>query len=331
MSWLAKRVRPRIKWLMGEKSEGPDNLWRQCPSCKTMLFHRELANNSHVCLHCNHHFLQPAQHRFEQLFDEAPQFLHLPETEDDPLKFKDTKRYVDRLRDSREKTGQRDAILSAYGRIGGRNTIVAALDFNFMAGTMGQAVGCGFAASVRTAVSMKSPFIVFTASGGARMQEGVLSLMQLPRTIAAVRLLNTARLPYIVVMTNPTTGGVSASFAMLGDVQIAEPGATIGFAGPRVIEQTVREKLPEGFQTSEYLHKQGMVDLVCHRHDIKKTVIQLCTLLCDRRLAQILSLPAQGGLDRASGKASATARAQNPAEEGSSPSARAPSNLEAAD
>lgn len=272
MSWLS-RVRNGIPFL--PKRQSAETLWHKCGKCGTMVFLKEWEDNLHVCPRCEHHDRIGAKLRFTYIFDGKHQLLPSPEVREDPLKFRDTKRYTDRLKEARSKTGERDAFLNARGSIGGHEAIVGVQDFAFMGGSMGTAVGAAFVAGVRAAVEAKLPYIVFTASGGARMQEAVLSLMQLPRTTVAISELREAGLPYIVVLTDPTTGGVTASYAMLGDIQIAEPGALIGFAGQRVIEQTIREKLPEGFQRAEYLLEHGMIDMVVPRQQLKDTLATL--------------------------------------------------------
>jgi acetyl-CoA carboxylase carboxyl transferase subunit beta len=244
-----------------------------------MIFHRDLEKNLKVCPHCGHHMRARAQERLAWTFDPGYTPIELPKVPVDPLRFRDEKRYIDRLREAREATHLEDALVVAHGTIGGQPAVVAAMEFEFMGGSMGAAVGEGIVAAARLAVLQDAPLIVYTASGGARMQEGVVSLMQMPRTVIATRLVKEAGLPFIVVLTDPTTGGITASFAMLGDLQIAEPGALIGFAGPRVIEQTVREKLPEEFQRAEYLHEHGMVDMVVKRTELKDMLIRLITLL----------------------------------------------------
>jgi acetyl-CoA carboxylase carboxyl transferase subunit beta len=280
MNWLTDYVRPKLSKLIQGESQIPDNLWQRCPGCGEMLFHRDLEENLSVCHHCNHHFRVSAQRRLEMLFDnEHFDLIPLSEVSQDPLKFKDTKKYAERLKTYREKTGNQDALLVGTGKIKGQKAIVAAFDFNFMGGSMGMYVGEGLVTAAQKAVEKKLPLIVVPASGGARMQEGILSLMQMPRTTVAVHLVRQARLPYIVLLTDPTTGGVSASFAMLGDITIAEPKATIGFAGARVIEETIREKLPEGFQTSEYLLAHGMVDCIVNRKDLPKTIGNLLSII----------------------------------------------------
>ena len=279
MSWLTEYVRPRIRSLIGSR-EVPENLWSTCPSCQQMIFSKELEKNQRVCTHCGHHMRLPALERLEATFD-GGQFtrIELPKVPADPLGFRDSKRYTDRLKEARAKTGLEDALVVAHGAIGGHKAVVATMAFDFMGGSMGAAVGEGLVAAARLAVLQDAALIVFTASGGARMQEGAVSLMQMPRSTIAALLLKDARLPFIVVLTDPTTGGVTASFAMLGDIHIAEPGAMIGFAGARVIEQTVRETLPEGFQRAEYLLAHGIVDMVVTRADLPETLGRIISLL----------------------------------------------------
>ena len=279
MSWLTEYVRPKIRTLLGRR-EVPENLWIQCPACQQMMFHTELEKTQKVCSHCGHHMRATVAERLRWTFDEgASTRIELPKVPLDPLRFRDSQRYADRLRLAREKSHHDDAIVVAHGIIGGQRAVAAVMDFDFMGGSMGAAVGEGLVAAARLAVLQDAPLIVFTASGGARMQEGAVSLMQMPRSIIATRLVKEAGLPFIVVLTDPTTGGVTASFAMLGDIQIAEPGALIGFAGARVIEQTVREKLPEGFQRAEYLHEHGIVDMVVKRGELAAMLGQLIGLL----------------------------------------------------
>ncbi len=281
MSWITSYVRPKIRALV-QRSSVPDNLWHKCPACEQMVFHRELAANLNVCTHCGHHMRLGAKARCDLLFDDgAWEDVPLPAVAADPLRFRDRKRYAERLREARAATGRHDALIVAKGTLGGRSAVAAAFDFAFMGGSMGMAVGEGLLTAARAAVDAKAPLIVFPASGGARMQEGILSLMQMPRTTIAVDLVKEAGLPYIVVLTDPTTGGVSASFAMLGDVAIAEPGAVIGFAGARVIEETIRQQLPEGFQRAEYLREHGMVDMVVHRRELRDTLIRIVGLLTE--------------------------------------------------
>ncbi|MFO1071059.1 MAG: acetyl-CoA carboxylase, carboxyltransferase subunit beta [Geminicoccaceae bacterium] len=281
MNWLTNYVRPKIRALVGrERPEVPENLWHQCPSCERMVFHRDLEANQRVCPHCAHHMRVGPEYRFGALFDEGSwQRIELPRAPVDPLKFRDQKRYTDRLKEAQARTRTQDALEAAHGRIDGLPAVIAVMNFEFMAGSMGAALGDGFVTAARLAVLQEAAFIVVTASGGARMQEGALSLMQMARTTIAVEEVKEAGLPYIVILTDPTTGGVTASFAMLGDFHLAEPGAVIGFAGARVIEQTIREKLPEGFQRAEYLLEHGMVDAVVHRFELRATVARLLDLL----------------------------------------------------
>jgi acetyl-CoA carboxylase carboxyl transferase subunit beta len=267
MNWITNSVLPKIKaWVQSD--DVPENLWVKCSACNQMIFHREFEIAYNCCSTCGHHApLAPAS-RFAMTFDDgAFDMISLPAIEDDPLKFRDSKKYSDRLRDTRSKTGLHDAIIVAAGKVNGYPCVIAAFDFRFMGGSMGRMVGNGIIAAANEAVSLKAALITVPSTGGARMQEGVLSLMQLPRTIVAVDKVRDAGLPYLVLLAHPTTGGVTASFAMLGDIQIAEPGAIIGFAGRRVIEETVREKLPKDFQTAEYLMDHGMVDAVVARSD----------------------------------------------------------------
>src|SRR5687768_2895817 len=273
MSWLS-RVKKGIPFL--PKRQTVDNLWHKCTKCGTMVFLKEWEDNLRVCPRCDHHDRVGPGARFEQLFDRAEyELLPSPEVREDPLRFKDSKRYTDRLKAARTATDERDALLNARGTIDDNDVIVGVQDFAFMGGSMGIAVGAAFVAGVRAAIAGQCPYVLFTAAGGARMQEGILSLMQMPRTTVALAELKEAALPYIVVLTDPTTGGVTASYAMLGDVQIAEPGALIGFAGQRVIEQTIRERLPEGFQRAEYLLAHGMIDMVVPRHQLRERLSQL--------------------------------------------------------
>ncbi len=285
MNWLTEFVRPKIRTLLGQR-DVPQNLWVQCASCQHMMFHAEFEKNQRVCGQCGHHARATAPQRLAWTFDEG-QFtrIELPKVPVDPLRFRDSKRYPDRLKDAREKTGLDDAILVAHGKIGGHKAVVAVMAFEFIGGSMGAAVGEGIVAAAKLAVLQDAPLIVFTASGGARMMEGAISLMQMPRTVIATRIVKEAGLPFITVLTDPTTGGVTASFTMLGDIQIAEPGAEIGFAGARVIEQTVREKLPEGFQRSEYLLAHGILDMVVKRPDMNATLGRLISLLRVKELA----------------------------------------------
>jgi acetyl-CoA carboxylase carboxyl transferase subunit beta len=280
MNWLTNLVLPKIRAVVAKK-EVPDNLWHKCPNCGQMLFHRDLEANLFVCGSCGHHLrLDPAR-RLALLFDDGKYTsIELPKTVVDPLKFRDRRRYAERLKEAQTRSrAPRDALRVAHGTIGGVPAVIAAFDFEFMGGSMGVAVGEGLLAAARLAVLQEAALIVVPASGGARMQEGILSLMQMPRTTLAVDMVKEAGLPYLVLLTDPTTGGVSASFAMLGDITLAEPGAVIGFAGARVIEETIREKLPEGFQRAEYLLEHGMVDMVVHRHKLRATLADLCRLL----------------------------------------------------
>lgn len=278
MNWISDGVLPRIKTLF--KRETPENLWIKCPDTGQMVFHKDVESNLYVIPGSGHHLRMGSADRLKMMFDGATWLdVALPAVADDPLKFRDSKRYTDRLKDARSSTGLQDAFKIGYGRVEGLPTTIAVQDMSFIGGSLGTAAGEAFIKGAMTAVEKRTPFVVFTASGGARMQEGILSLMQMPRTTIAVRQLRDAKLPYIVVLTNPTTGGVTASFAMLGDVHLAEPGALIGFAGQRVIEATIREKLPEGFQRAEYLKEHGMVDMVVSRHEMKETVGRLCRLL----------------------------------------------------
>lgn len=279
MNWIDNVVRPKIRTLFASR-ETPDNLWIKCPETGEMVFHRDLENNDWVVPNSGHHMRMPIRKRLERLFDDAQyELIATPEVVADPLKFRDERRYTDRIKDARAKTGEHDAFLIATGTIKGRPIVVAAQNFAFMGGSLGMAAGEAFIKAAETAVELGRPLILFAASGGARMQEGILSLMQMPRTTVAVQQVKEAGLPYIVVLTNPTTGGVTASYAMLGDLHIAEPGALIGFAGQRVIEQTIREKLPEGFQRSEYLLEHGMLDMVVPRGEMVQTLAKMVDLL----------------------------------------------------
>ena len=266
MSWI-DRVRNSLPFTT--KRDTPDNLWVKCPSCKEMLFTKEYEDNLSVCPRCEHHGRIGADARFAQLLDAGFEILPSPKVKEDPLKFRDSKKYPDRLKAARLANPHPDALTNALGKIGGHKAVLGVQDFAFMGGSMGMAVGSAFVAGVDRALKEKCAYVICTAAGGARMQEGILSLMQMPKTTVAVSRLNRAGLPYIVVLTDPTTGGVTASYAMLGDVQIAEPGCLIGFAGQRVIQDTIREKLPEGFQRAEYLLEHGMIDMVVHRRDLK--------------------------------------------------------------
>jgi len=280
MSWLTNFVLPKIRAAVGKKGV-PDNLWTKCPACEQMLFHRELEGNLHVCRNCGHHLRIGAARRLQILFDDgAATRIELPTPVADPLHFRDRRRYADRLKEAQAAHGSgSDALVVAHGRIGGHAAVVAAFEFGFMGGSMGLAAGEALLAAAKLAVLQEAALIAIPASGGARMQEGALSLMQMPRTIIAADMVKEAGLPYIVLLTDPTTGGVSASFAMVGDITLAEPGAVIGFAGARVIEETIREKLPEGFQHAEYLLDHGMVDMVVPRGRLRETIGRLLGLL----------------------------------------------------
>src|SRR5436305_9337729 len=295
MSWLTNYVLPKI-WALTRK-DVPDNLWRKCPSCEQMLFHRDLAQSLDVCHHCGHHFRIGSEARFKILFDDgAFEKIEAPKVPSDPLRFRDRKRYTERLREGQAALGPgSDAVAIAQGRIGGQPVVILAFDFAFMGGSMGVAAGEAMLTAARRAVERDAALIAVPASGGARMQEGILSLMQMPRTILAADMVKEAGLPYILVLTDPTTGGVSASLAMIGDITLAEPGAIIGFAGARVIEETIREKLPEGFQRAEYLYEHGMVDMVVPRSELHATLARLLSLLRHKELsdgAAALPVPA---------------------------------------
>jgi acetyl-CoA carboxylase carboxyl transferase subunit beta len=283
MNWLT-RVRNKIPFIA--KRETEETLWHKCPGCTQMVFIKEYEENLSVCTVCGHHGRIGPKARFAQLFDGGSvTMLPSPRAPEDPLKFRDSKKYTDRIKAARAATGEQDALLNARGTINGHRAVVGVQDFAFMGGSMGVAVGEAFVAGARAAIGDKAPYIIFTAAGGARMQEGILSLMQMPRTTVAIAELKDAGLPYIVVMTDPTTGGVTASYAMLGDVHIAEPNALIGFAGQRVIQDTIREKLPEGFQRAEYLLEHGMLDMVVERKAMKDTLARLIGYLMPEKLA----------------------------------------------
>ena len=279
MNWITDYVPPKIKSFF-QRREMPENLWTKCESCGQMIFHRELKDNLNVCPGCNFHMAITPRDRFQALFDNgAFEEVKVPEALADPLHFRDEKRYIDRMKDARRKTGESEAMLVAHGDIHGLRVVCAGQDFSFMGGSMGMAVGNALLTAAEAAVKRKAPLVVFSAAGGARMQEGILSLMQMPRTTIAVEMVREARLPFVVVLTNPTTGGVTASYAMLGDVHLAEPDALICFAGPRVIEQTIRETLPEGFQRSEYLLDHGMIDRVVPRGSIRRELGTILRML----------------------------------------------------
>jgi acetyl-CoA carboxylase carboxyl transferase subunit beta len=292
MNWITNYVRPRINSIFSRR-EVPENLWHKCGECGTMLFHRELAENQNVCTQCDHHMAITPRDRFGHFFDGGIfTEVAVPAPKDDPLQFRDQKKYPDRMKAAQKKTGEKEAMLVATGEIGRTPIVAAAQDFSFMGGSMGMYVGNAIIAAAQEAVKLKRPLILFSAAGGARMQEGILSLMQMPRTTVAVEMLKEANLPYIVVLTHPTTGGVTASYAMLGDVHISEPNALICFAGPRVIEQTIREKLPEGFQRAEYLLDHGMLDRVTKRTELREELITITRMLMNQPPAIKGDLPA---------------------------------------
>jgi acetyl-CoA carboxylase carboxyl transferase subunit beta len=281
MNWLTNFVLPKIRAVVTRR-EVPDNLWQKCPACGQMLFHRELAANLHVCSNCGHHLRMVATERLALLFDGEWTEIAVPKTVHDPLKFRDRKRYADRLKEAQAKSGGRDAALVAAGTIGGVDAVLVAFDFEFLGGSMGVAVGEALVTAAQEAVARSAALVAVPSSGGARMQEGILALMQMPRSTLAVQMVKEQGLPYVVVLADPTTGGVSASFAMLGDVTLAEPGAVIGFAGARVIEETIRQKLPDGFQRAEYLLEHGMVDMVVPRRELKAKLASILDLLTRR-------------------------------------------------
>lgn len=283
MNWLT-RVRNVIPFIA--KKETPDNLWHKCPGCSQMIFSKDYVENLSVCPTCGHHGRIGPSERFTQLFDEGSwDVIDAPRTAEDPLKFRDTKKYIDRIKTARTETGESDALVNAKGAIDGRTLVIGVQDFAFMGGSMGIAVGEAFIAGIRAAIAAHCPYVIFTASGGARMQEGILSLMQMPKMTVGVQELGDAGLPYIVVMTDPTSGGVMASYATLGDIQIAEPRATLAFTGRRVIENTIREKLPDDFQTSEYLLDHGMLDMIVQRSELRTTLLRLTGYLMPHKAA----------------------------------------------
>ena len=285
MNWITNYVRPRINSLFSRR-DVPENLWTKCPECGTMLFHRELAENLQVCTNCGHHLPITPRDRFAALFDNGIfKEVPVPEPITDPLQFRDQKKYPERLKAAQKSTGEKEAMLVAEGEMGRTPVVMAAQDFSFMGGSMGMYVGNAIIAAAERAVKLKRPLVLFSAAGGARMQEGTLSLMQMPRATVALARLRRAGLPYIVLLTDPTTGGVTASYAMLGDIQISEPKALIGFAGQRVIENTIREKLPEGFQRAEYLLDHGMIDMVVHRKELPETLGRLIGYLAPEKAA----------------------------------------------
>ena len=279
MNWITNRNRPTVKKVNIVK-DIPDNYWDKCPSCGSMLFHSEIQKNNLVCPSCHYHFHLPPLDRLKMLYDDDKfTIVKIPKMKEDPLNFRDIKKYTDRLKDARKKTAQDEAIVVASGKIGGKPVICGVFNFAFMGGSMNTVVGEAILKAADLALTQKAALLLIPASGGARMQEGILSLMQMSRTILAVKKLKQKQLPYIVLLTDPTTGGVTASFAMLADITLAEPGATIGFAGARVIEQTIHEKLPENFQKSEYLWEHGMIDQVVSRADVRDKIIHFLTLL----------------------------------------------------
>jgi acetyl-CoA carboxylase carboxyl transferase subunit beta len=287
VNWINNVVRPKIRGLW-QKREMPENLWVKCPETGQMVFHKDLEANQFVIPGSDYHMRMDAERRLKSFFDDGKfEVVPAPEVPADPLKFRDEKRYVDRIKESRAKTGLTDALLTGMGTLDRLPIVAAVQDFAFMGGSLGMAAGEAIITGMTKSVDAKVPYVLFVSSGGARMQEGILSLMQMPRTTVAIQRLREAKLPYIVVLTNPTTGGVTASYAMLGDIHIAEPGALIGFAGPRVIEQTIREKLPDGFQRSEYLLEHGMIDMVVHRHELRETLSRLCSLLVTGRKQRV--------------------------------------------
>jgi len=278
MNWIRNFVKPKLKALIAR--DVPENLWVKCPGCDQMIFHRDLAENHNVCRNCNYHLRYSAAERLNLIYDNATfERIPLPEVPQDPIKFKDIKKYSDRLKDSRVKTGEEDALIIASGLIGGYKVVTAAFDFDFMGGSMGLAVGEGIVKAAQFAAANKAALLIIPSSGGARMQEGILSLMQMARTTAAISTFRETRLPYISLLTDPTSGGVTASFAMLGDITLAEPKATICFAGRRVIQQTIKQELPANFQTSEYLLEHGMVDMVVSRPHLRKKLTNILSLL----------------------------------------------------
>jgi len=292
MNWITNYVRPHINSLFSRR-EVPENLWTKCPECGTMLFHRELSDNLNVCTNCDHHMAITPRERFTAMFD-AGAFVEVkvPDPVTDPLQFRDQKKYPDRMKAAQRKTGEKEAMLVAEGEMGRTPLIAVGQDFSFMGGSMGMYVGNAIIAAAERAIKTRKPLVLFSAAGGARMQEGILSLMQMPRTTVAVEMLKEAGIPYIVVLTHPTTGGVTASYAMLGDIHIAEPNALICFAGPRVIEQTIREKLPEGFQRAEYLLEHGMLDRVTHRKDLRDELVSILRMLAGMSAPTRADLPA---------------------------------------
>ena len=282
MNWLTNFVKPKLKALVSKRNDVPTSLWQNCPNCGNIMHHKDMYENFHICNSCDYHFRMPVKKRIEMLFDKENFYeLQLKKTKDDPLNFIDTKKYSDRLNEYRKKTQRNDAFILGKAQINNNKIIAGFMNFDFMGGSMGRAVGGGIVKGALEATSEKCPYILFTCSGGARMQEGIVSLMQMPRTVAAIELLNKNNIPYIVILTDPTTGGVTASFAMLADITIAEKGSTIGFAGKRVIQDTIREELPINFQKAEYLQDHGMIDIVVHRKELKKTISNILNHICN--------------------------------------------------
>ncbi|MEM9724419.1 MAG: acetyl-CoA carboxylase, carboxyltransferase subunit beta [Pseudomonadota bacterium] len=317
MNWINNVALPKFNSFF-QRRDMPENLWRKCDACEQMVFHRDLKSHLYVCPYCGNHMRISPQERLASLYDFGGYTLvETPEPVADPLSFRDEKRYVDRLREARRTTGEKEAVTVAHGPLGEVDTVVAIQNFAFMGGSMGMAVGDALLTAAETAVDRKAPLVVFTAAGGARMQEGILSLMQMPRSTIAVQMVREAGLPYITVITHPTTGGVTASYAMLGDLQIAEPGALICFAGPRVIEQTIREKLPEGFQRSEYLLEHGMLDMVVDRRALREKLVRVLRMLMGLSLLPVAQLPQPGSLTAE--EDAAEAAATDAAEAGDAP------------
>ena len=282
MNWLTNFVKPKLKALVSKRNDVPADLWQNCPNCGNIMHHKDMYENFHICNSCDYHFRMPVEKRIEMLFGKDDfHELQLNKIEDDPLNFIDTKKYSDRLNEYRKKTQRNDAFILGKAQINNNKIIAGFMNFDFMGGSMGRAVGGGIVKGALEATSEKCPYILFTCSGGARMQEGIISLMQMPRTVAAIELLNNNNIPYIVILTDPTTGGVTASFAMLADITIAEKGSTIGFAGKRVIQDTIREELPINFQKAEYLQDHGMIDIVVHRKELKKTISNILNHICN--------------------------------------------------
>ena len=297
MNWISNVVRPKIRNIL--RREVPENLWIKCPETGQLVFYKDVESNLFVIPGSNYHMRMGAAARLKSMFDNQTWFdIAVPEVPIDPLKFRDERRYVDRLKDARSKTGLNDAVKLGYGKLDGLAAVIAVQDFDFMGGSLGMAAGEAVIKGLETAVEKGCPCVLFAASGGARMQEGILSLMQMPRTTICVDMLREAGLPYIVVLTDPTFGGVSASYAMLGDIQIAEPGAQIGFTGARVIAQTIREKLPDGFQRAEYLLEHGMLDMVTHRKEMRATLSRLLHMLMKKSRPRARALPSQQGQAR---------------------------------